>query len=68
MDLGTATGDMVAELLTQGKEPGQMAVVSLDNGIATVNTDTAQALGIDYSMFAGMCSELKEIRTAEEFE
>lgn len=68
MELGTATGDMVAELLTQGKEPGQMAVVSLDNGIATVNTDTAQALGIDYSMFAGMCSELKEIRTAEEFE
>lgn len=68
VELGTATGDMVAELLTQGKEAGDMAVVSLDNGIATVNTDTAQALGIDYSMFADLCSELREIRTAEEFE
>lgn len=68
VELGTATADMVAELLTEGKNPAEMSVVSLDNGIVTVNTDTAEALGIDYSMFAGLCSEMKEIRTAEEFE
>lgn len=68
VELGTATGDMVAELLTGGKNPAEMPVVSLDNGIATVNSETAEALGLDYSMFAEMCSELKEIRTAEEFE
>ena len=68
VELGTATGDMVAELLTEGKNPADMAVVSLDNGIATVNTETAEALGLDYSMFAGMCSEFREIQTAKEFE
>lgn len=68
VELGTATGDMVAEILTEGKNPADTAVVSLDNGIATVNTETAEALGLDYSMFAGMCSELKEIRTAKDFE
>ena len=68
VELGTATADMVAELLAQGKDPAQMPVVLLDNGIATVNTETAQALGLDYGMFADLCSELKETKTAEEFE
>lgn len=68
VELGKATGDMVAELLTEGKDPARMPVKSLDNGIATVNTETAQALGLEYSMFADMCSELREITTAEEFE
>jgi putative ABC transport system substrate-binding protein len=43
-------------------------VETLDNGIVTVNTETAEAIGIDYSVFEGMCSELKETVTAEEFE
>lgn len=68
VELGTATADMVAELLTGGKNPAQMPVVSLDNGIATVNIETAEALGLDYGMFTDLCSELKEIKTAEEFE
>lgn len=68
VELGRATGDMVASLLTEGKDPAQTPVVSLDNGIATVNTETAEALGIDYSMFGDLCSALKETRTAEEFE
>lgn len=68
VELGEATGDMAAELLTGGGNPAETAVISLDNGIATVNTETAEALAVDYSMFAEMCSELKEIKTAEEFE
>ena len=68
VELGTATADMVAEILTGGKNPAELAVVMLDNGIATVNTETAEALKLDYSMFSGMCNELREIQTAKEFE
>lgn len=68
VELGTATADMVVDLLTEGKNPAQTAVVSLDNGIATVNTETAKALGLDYSMFGDLSSALKEITTAKEFE
>lgn len=67
-ELGTATADMVADILVNGADPASTAVVMLDNGIATVNTETAEAIGLDYSMFADMCAELKEITTAEEFE
>ena len=67
-ELGTATADMVVEILVNGANPASTAVVMLDNGIATVNTETAQAIGLDYSIFADMCDELKEITTAEEFE
>ena len=67
-ELGTATADMVVEILVNGANPASTAVVMLDNGIATVNTETAQAIGLDYSMFADMCDALKEITTAEEFE
>lgn len=67
-ELGTATADIVVEILVNGADPASTGVVMLDNGIATVNTETAQAIGLDYSMFAGMCAELREITTAEEFE
>lgn len=68
VDLGTATADMVVDILANGKDPASLAVVTMDNGIATVNTETAEAIGLDYSMFSGMCSNLVEIQTAEEFE
>ena len=66
-DLGTATADMVVEILVNGADPAGMAVVTMDNGIATVNTETAEAIGLDYSMFADMCTNLVEIQTAESF-
>lgn len=66
-DLGTATADMVVEILVNGADPAGMAVVTMDNGIATVNTETAEAIGLDYSMFAEMCTDLIEIQTAESF-
>lgn len=68
VDLGTATADMVVDVLVNGADPANTAVVTLDNGIATINTDTAEAIGLDYSMFEGMCAEVKETVTAEEFE
>lgn len=68
VDLGTATADMVVDILVNGADPAGTPVVTLDNGIATINTETAEAIGLDYSMFAGMCAEVKETVTAEEFE
>lgn len=67
VELGTATADMAVEILAEGKDPSSLAVQTMDNGIATVNTETAEAIGLDYSMFADKCSSLVEIRTAEEF-
>ncbi len=66
--LGTETADMVTEILTGGADPASLAVRTLDTGIATVNTETAEAIGLDYSMFEGMVTELVETVTAEEFE
>ena len=66
-NLGTATADMVVEIL-QGADPAATAVQTFDNGIATVNTETAEAIGLDYSGFAEFCTEVIETITAEEFE
>ena len=67
-ELGKATADMVVDILVNGKNPAEMPVQTMNNGIATVNTEVAQAIGIDYSKFADMCEEVKEVQTAEEFE
>lgn len=66
-NLGIATADMIVEIL-QGADPAATAVRTFDNGIATVNTETAEALGIDYSSFAEKCTAVVETVTAEEFE
>ena len=66
--LGTETANMVAEILVDGKDPATLPVKVLDNGTATVNTDTAEALGLDYDKLRDMCDGFVEITTAEEFE
>lgn len=68
VELGTATADMVVDILVNGADPASTAVATMDNGIATVNTDIAAAIGLDYSMFKDMCTELKETKTAENFQ
>ena len=65
--LGTKTADMVVDILANGADPAATAVETLDSGIVTVNTEIAEKLGIDYSVFKDMCSELIETVTAEEF-
>ena len=67
-DLGTKTADMVVEVLVNGTDPAATPVQTLERGIVTVNTETAEAVGLDYSMFVDMCSELVEVVTAEDFE
>lgn len=66
-NLGTATADMVIEILN-GADPAKMAVQTFDSGIVTVNTETAEALGLDYSAFADVCTQVIETVTAESFE
>lgn len=67
-ELGTETAKIAVDVLVNGKKPAETAVKTLDNGIATVNTETASAIGIDYSSFKDLCEEIKETKTAEEFE
>lgn len=67
-ELGTETAKIAVDVLVNGKKPAEMAVKTLDNGIATVNTETASAIGIYYSSFKDLCEEVKETKTAEEFE
>lgn len=70
-DLGTATADIISDILTDGKDPASYPVVTLDNGIATINTETAQALNIDLKSaeeaFKPFCSSIQETKTAENF-
>lgn len=68
VELGTATADMAVEVLVNGTNPAETAVQTMSNGIATVNTEIAEQLGMDYSMFAGLCENVVETKTAEEFE
>ena len=66
-ELGKATADMVVDILVNGKDPATTPVQTMNNGIATINTDTAQILGLDYSKFADMCEKVVETTTAKEF-
>lgn len=68
VELGTATADMVADLLVNGADPAKTPVQTLSNGIATVNTEIATKINLDYSVFEGMCEKVVEITTAQEFE
>jgi len=65
-ELGKSTADMAVEILG-GVKPSGIAVKTVDDGIATINTDTASAIGADYSKFSGMCEKVKEVKTAENF-
>lgn len=67
VELGTKTADMAVDLLVNGADPAATPVQTLERGIIMINTETAEAVGIDYSVFSGMCSELRETVTAESF-
>ena len=63
-DLGTKTADLAFSAITDGL--GDLEDYYLmDGGIITVNTETAEALGLDYQIFADM-GELVEVLTTED--
>ena len=63
-ELGRETADLAYEAVTAGME-GMEDYYLMDGGIITVNTETAETLGIDYSVFNGM-GEVVEVTTTEE--
>lgn len=66
-NLGVATADMAVEILVNGKNPADMPVQTLADGIITINTESAEAIGLDYLALKNLGSELVEITTAENF-
>jgi len=70
-NLGRETADMIAEILIDGKDPASLPVKTFDNGTATINTETCEALGYDYATieaaFKPLCTKVQTITTAEEF-
>ena len=74
VQLGEATADMVAEILCDGKSATEMPYQTFDNGIVTINTETAAALGFEgdkldalKEAFKPYCTEIVEVTTAENF-
>src|SRR5699024_11806529 len=63
-DLGTRTADLAYQAITEGVDGLDDYYLS-DGGIITVNTETAETLGIDYSVFSDM-GEVVEVQTTEE--
>ena len=70
-NLGVETGNMIAKILLEGANPADTPVLTFDNGTATVNTETCEALGLDFETikeaFAPLCTQVNTITTAESF-
>lgn len=62
-DLGTQTADLALEVLQTGEFP---KYVTVSGDIITVNTDTAATLGLDYSLFQDMGSQVVEVQTTQD--
>ena len=71
-NLGVMTADMVVDVLVNGADPATTPVMTFDNGIASINTETCEALGYDLAeieaTFGPMCTQIVELQTAENFE
>lgn len=71
-NLGRETADMIADILVNGADPAATPVKTFDNGLATVNTKTCAALGLDLeevkAAIEPLCTRVDEITTAQEFE
>ena len=71
-NLGVETAQMVADILINGADPASTPVRTFDNGTATVNTETCEAMGMDFAqieeIFAPLCTKVQSIVTAESFD
>ena len=70
-NLGVETANIVSDILLNGADPAFTPVMTFDNGTATVNTETAAALGLDMdalkAAFEPFCTSIQTITTAEAF-
>ena len=71
-NLGVETANMIKEVLIDGKNPGELAVKTFDNGTATINTDICEQLDLDFDelskTFEPYCTKVESITTAESFD
>jgi putative ABC transport system substrate-binding protein len=71
-NLGVETADMAVEILVDGADPAALGVKTFDNGLATVNTETCEAIGLDIetvkAALADYATQISEIQTDVEFE
>lgn len=70
-NLGVETANMISGILIDGNKPATTAVMTFDNGTATVNTEICAELGLDFDtisgLFAPYCTKINQITTAEKF-
>ena len=70
-NLGRETANLVYEILANGADPAVTPVLTFNNGTATINTETCEAIGFDYDeiaeAFGPLCTQVVPITTAEEF-
>ena len=70
-NLGKETADMAADLLLNGSDPASTPFKTFDNGIVTVNTETAKTLGLDLSAgekaFQPRATQIVETTTKQNF-
>lgn len=70
-NLGVETANMIAGILVDGNDPAATPVMTFDNGTATINTETAVAIGLDFDVvaeaFEPFCTKIQPIETAESF-
>ncbi len=62
-ELGAKTADIAFDILTGGAVPTDFHV--MEGGIITVNTETADAIGLGFDAFKGMANTIVEVTTAE---
>ena len=62
-DLGAKSAEMAMDIVLGGDIPEYHV---MDGGIITVNTETAEILGVDYSVFSDMAGSVVEVITTEE--
>ena len=71
-NLGVETANMIARILLDGADPAETPVMMFDNGTATINTETCEAIGFDLDAvseaFAPYCTRIQTITTAESFD
>jgi putative ABC transport system substrate-binding protein len=70
-NLGNETADMAVDILVKGADPAKTPVKTFDNGIAKVNTDVAEQLGLDLKeikkAFGPHCTKVSGIKTDKSF-
>ena len=63
-DVGRRTADLAYQVLAQGMD-GVEDFYLMDGGIITVNTETAAAMNIDYSVFSSMGTVVEVVTTED---